>query len=170
MRKQTLIGIALASAMSLSTLAFAAPFNNAAGPPQGMHHGHHERHGHGHGQMMMLGKLNLSDAQRASVKQILMSGREQSRTQWKALRQQRAAFDSMIPTQAGYQAAATQLAQASGQATQTRVRQQADVRAQIYAVLTPAQQMQLASLKQQRETRHAQWKQFKAEHPVSTEE
>lgn len=119
--------------------------------------------------MMMLGKLNLTDAQRASVKQIISSQREQGRAQWKTLRQQRQAFESMIPTQAGYQAAAARLAQASGQATQARVQQQADTRAQIYAVLTPAQQMQLAAHRQQREARHAQWKQFKAEHPVATD-
>lgn len=166
MRKQTLLGMALASAMSLTTLAFAAPFGGAGATSQGEHHGH--RGGH-HGQMM-LSKLNLTDAQRASIKQIYQTQRAQGRTQWTALRQQRQAFESMIPTQAGYQAAAASLAQASGQATQARVQQQANLRARIYAVLTPAQQMQLASLKQQRETRHAQWKQFQAEHPVATDQ
>ncbi|OOG57100.1 hypothetical protein B0E47_07195 [Rhodanobacter sp. B05] len=162
MRKHTLLGLALASALAIgTTVVMAAP---GAGGPGSSDHGWH---GHrGHGQMMMLHKLNLSDAQKASIKQIVSTNREQNKGQRQALRQQRAAFESMTPNQVGYQAAAASLAQAEGQATQVRVQQMANLRAQIYAVLTPAQQAQAATLKAQAQARRAQWKQFKAQNPA----
>lgn len=157
MRKQTLLGLALASALAIgTTVAMAAP---------GGGHGHgHGRQGHG--QMMMLHKLNLTDAQKASIKQIVSSNRSQNKPAREALRQQRQAFEAMTPGQAGYQAAAASLAQASGQATQARVQQMANVKAQIYALLTPAQQAQAATLPAQAQARRQKWQQFKAENPT----
>jgi len=162
MRKHTLLGLALASALAIGTTVAVAA-TDAGGPgPSG-----HGWHGHrGHGQMMMLHKLNLSDAQKASIKQIVSTNREQNKGQRQALRRQRAAFESMTPNQVGYQAAAASLAQAEGQAAQARVQQMANLRAQIYAVLTPAQQAQAATLKAQAQARRAQWKQFKAQNPA----
>jgi protein CpxP len=155
MRKTILLGLTLASAIALSTFAVAAP---AGG-------GHGGWHGHGHGgQLMALKKLNLTDAQRASIKQIVKASFEQNKPQRTALRQQRAAFESMTPDQVGYTAAASRLAQAEGSATQARVQQQANIRAQIYAVLTAPQKAQLATIKTQRETRMQEWKQFRAQH------
>jgi len=162
MRKHTLLGLALASALAIGTTVAVAA-TDAGGPgPSG-----HGWHGHrGHGQMMMMHKLNLSDAQKASIKQIVSTNREQNKGQRQALRRQRAAFESMTPNQVGYQAAAASLAQAEGQAAQARVQQMANLRAQIYAVLTPAQQAQAATLKAQAQARRAQWKQFKAQNPA----
>lgn len=156
MRKTILLGLTLASAVALSTFAVAGP---AGG--QGGWHGHGHRHG---GQFMALQKLNLTDAQRASIKQIFTTSFAQGKAQRTALHQQRAAFESMTPDQVGYTAAASQLAQAEATATQARVQQQANVRAQIYAVLTATQKAQLATMKTQREARMQQWKQFRAQH------
>jgi len=162
MRKHTLLGLALASALAIgTTVAMAAP--DAGGPGSSDHGWHGHR---GHDQMMMLHKLNLSDAQKSSIKQIVSTSREQNKAQRQALRQQRAAFESMTPNQVGYQAAAASLAQAEGQATQARVQQMANLRAQIYALLTPQQQAQAATLKAQAQARRAQWKQFKAQNPA----
>lgn len=162
MRKNTLLGLALASALAIgSSIALAAP---AGAPGHGGfgHGGHGQR---GHGQLMRLGKLNLTDAQKASVKQIVSTSRTQNKSAREALRTQRSAFESMTPNQVGYQSAAASLAQAEGQATQQRVQQMANLRAQIYAVLTPQQQAQAATFKAQAQARRAQWKQFRAEHP-----
>ena len=163
MRKHTLLGLALASALAIgTTAALAAP---GAGGPDSSGHGWHGHEGrHGDSQMMMLHKLNLSDAQKASIKQIVSANRAQNKGQ--ALRQQRAAFESMTPNDVGYQKAAASLAQAEGQATQVRVQQQANLRAQIYAVLTPQQQAQAATFKAQEQARRAQWKQFKEQNPA----
>ena len=162
MRKHTLLGLALASALAIgTTVAMAAP---GAGGPESSGHDWHGHHGHSH--MMMLHKLDLSDAQKASIKQIVSTNREQNKGSRQALRQQRAAFESMTPNQVGYQAAAASLAQAEGQATQARVQQMANARAQIYALLTPQQQAQAATFKEQAQARRAQWKQFKAQNPA----
>ncbi|MHB1058789.1 MAG: Spy/CpxP family protein refolding chaperone [Rhodanobacter sp.] len=162
MRKNITLGLVLASAMALATLAVAAPADQGAGPRHG---GHSHRHGHDMG----LGKLDLTDAQRASIKQIVHSSFAQNKTQRQALRQQRQAFASMTPDQVGYQAAAARLAQAEGDATRVRVQQKANVRAQIYAVLTPAQKAQMATMRAQKQARREQWKQFRAEHPASSQ-
>jgi protein CpxP len=126
----------------------------------------HGGQGHrGHGQMMMLGKLNLTDAQKACVKQIVSTSRTQNKSAREALRTRRSACESMMPNQVGYQSAAASVAQAEGQATPQRVQKMANLRAQVYAGLNPAQQAQAATFKAQSQARRAQWKQFQAEHP-----
>jgi Spy/CpxP family protein refolding chaperone len=163
MRKILPLGFILASAMTLTAVAVAAP------GPGGSHGGPHGGwHGHRQGQFMAFKKLNLSDAQRSSIKQIMQSSFAATKSQRQALSQQRQAFESMTPDQVGYQSAAASLAQAAGSATQARVQQMAKVRAQVYAVLTPAQKAELATMKTQREARRAEWKQFKAQHPAGS--
>lgn len=159
MRKNISLALVLASAVALAPFAIASAQD---GGPHGGFHG-----GHGHGAFEAYSKLNLTDAQKASIKQIMQTAFSQGKAQRQALRQQREAFEQMAPNASGYQAAATALAQAEGAATTARVQQRAAVRAQIYAILTPAQQAQLATLKAQREARREQWQQFKAQHPVS---
>jgi protein CpxP len=161
MRKNITLGLILTSAMALTAIAVAAP----VGQDAGMGHGHHS---HRHGQGMGFQKLNLTDAQRASIKQIMQSSFAQNKTQWQALRQQRSTFESMTPDQVGYQAAAASLAQAEAAATQVRVQQKANVRAQIYAVLTPTQKAQMATMKLAKQARQQQWKQFKAQQAASS--
>ncbi len=158
MRKSTPLLLILAAAVSCTTLAVSAQ----TGPYGGWHGGH------GHGHFMPLNKLNLTDAQRASIKQIMQNSFAQNKTQRQALHQQREAFDAMTPDQVGYQAAAASLASAEAAATQQHVQQQAATRAQIYAVLTTAQKAQYATMQAQQQARKAQWQKFKAENPAST--
>jgi protein CpxP len=160
MRKSTSLLLVLAAAVSCTTLAVSAQ----AGGPQGGGHGGPDHHG----QFMALHSLNLTDAQRASIKQIMQTSFAQNKTQRQALRQQREAFEAMTPDQVGYQAAASSLATAEGAATQQRVQQEATVRAQVYAVLTTAQKAQYATVQAQQLARKAQWEKFKAANPVST--
>jgi len=159
MRKNLTISLVLASAIALTTLAVSAQTGDG---PQGDWHGGHE---HGHGQFMAMSKLNLTDAQRASVKQIMHTSFAQNKTQHQTLHQQRDAFEAMTPDQVGYQAAAASLAQAEASATQQRVVQQAAVRTQVWAILTTQQKAQYATLKTQQETRKAKWEQFKSQNP-----
>jgi len=158
MRKNISLALVLASAVAL------APFAIASAQDGGPHGGFQ---GRGHGGFEAYSKLNLSDAQKASIKQIMQSSFSQGKAQRQALRQQREAFEQLAPNASGYQAAATALAQAEGAATTARVQQRAAIRAQVYAVLTPAQQAQLATFKAQRVARHQQWEQFKAQHPTT---
>lgn len=157
MRKNVTLALVLASAMALT------PFAIAAAQDGGFHGG---GHGH-HGGFEAYSKLNLTDAQKASIKQVVQSSFAQNKPQRQALQQQREAFEAMAPNSSGYQAAATSLAQAEGAAMQARVQQRAAVRAQIYSILTPAQQSQLASIKAAKQAERQQWQQFKAQHPVT---
>lgn len=160
MRKNISLALVLASAVALAPFAIASAQDG--GP-----HGGFQGHGHGHGGFEAYSKLNLTDAQKASIKQITQAAFSQGKAQRQSLRQQREAFEQLAPNASGYQAAAAALAQAEGAATTARVQQRAAIRAQIYAVLTPAQQSQLATFKAQREARRQQWEQFKASHPAS---
>lgn len=166
MRKNLILGLAFGSALAIGSFAVAAQGAPGPGGPGGW--GHHGGPGGHHG-MMELGKLNLSDTQKASIKQVMKSSFEQNRSRFQALRQQRQAFEAMKPTDPGYQSAASALAQAEGAATTARVQQMANVRAQVYNLLTPAQQSQLATMRAQRQARMQQWKEFKAQHPVGSE-
>ncbi|MFC4762686.1 Spy/CpxP family protein refolding chaperone [Dyella koreensis] len=159
MRKNLLLGLALASAMTLTTVAVAA------GQDGGFRGGHGH---HGHAMLMGMDKLNLTDAQRTSIKQLVKSSFEQNKSQRQNLRQQREAFEAMTPDQVGYQSAAASLGQAEASALQARIQQRAALRTQIYALLTPAQKTQLASLKAERQARKEQWEQFKAQHPTQS--
>lgn len=161
MRKNLTLALAMTSALALAPFAMAAAAGQDGGPHAGWHGGH------GHGFAGAYAKLNLTDAQKANIKQIMQNAFSQTKTQRQNLRQQREAFEQMAPNASGYQAAATALAQAEGAAATARVQQRAAIRAQIYAILTPAQQAQLATMKAERQARHQQWEQFKAQHPVS---
>src|SRR3546814_64169 len=79
MRKNITLGLILTSAMAFGTLVVAAPAAPDAGPHRGGH-GHMHRHGHD----MALRKLDLTDAQRASIKQIVHTSFAQNKTQWQA--------------------------------------------------------------------------------------
>jgi periplasmic protein CpxP/Spy len=158
MRKTMTLSIILAAALGCSALALAQ--GGPAGGPG--FHGHH-------GGFMELRGLNLTDAQKASVKQIVQASFTQLKPQFQAVRQQREAFEAMAPNASGYQAAAASLAQAEANLTSARITARAAVTAQIYStVLTSAQQSQYTAQKAAFEARKAQWQQFKASHPVSS--
>jgi Spy/CpxP family protein refolding chaperone len=156
--RKTLVSIFAAAAIGGSSLALAT----AGG---GMGHGWHGGH-HGMSAMHELGKLNLSDAQKNSIKQFAKQSFGQLKPQMEAVRQQRKAFESMDPTSPGYQPATSNLAKAEAELASARVMQRAALRAQVYALLTPAQRTQLATDRAQRQARMQQWKEFQAEHPL----
>jgi Spy/CpxP family protein refolding chaperone len=104
----------------------------------------------------MYGKLNLSDAQRTQIKQLTQKDFTQARPQMQALRQARQAFEAATPGTAAYQTAASNLAEAEADAARTRSTNQANLRAQIYQLLTPAQRTQLASLRAERQAKMQQ--------------
>lgn len=159
MRKSITLSLAMVAALGGSALAFAASGGMEGGHGWHGHHGMHEG-------MRAYGKLNLSDSQKASIKQMTQQSFATAKPQFEAMRQQRKAFEAMDPTSSGYQTATAKLADEEATATRERVMRRAALRAQIYGVLTPAQRTQLVSMRAQREARHAQWEQFKAQHPV----
>ena len=161
MRKTMTLSIILAAALGCSALALADPGGQGEGFGGPGGHGHHG------GGFAELRGLNLTDAQKASVKQIVQASFSQLKPQFQAVRQQRQAFEALSPSSSGYQAAAASLAQAEANLTSARITARAAVTAQIYTtVLTSAQQTQAQTQKAAFLARQAQWQQFKAQNPV----
>lgn len=153
MHKTCLLSAALAAALSCTPLAFA---QQAMTPPPG-----HAWRGH-HGGMGMGGRLysqlNLSDTQRSQIRQLISQDFAQAKPQMQTLRQARKAFEAAVPGSADYQTAASNLAEAEADAARARAIGHANLRAQIYQLLTPEQRTQLASLQAARKTQKQQWR------------
>lgn len=147
MRKIHLLSAAVVAALACAPLAFA----QQAAPAGHWHHGV-AMGGH------MYDQLNLSDAQRTQIKQLTRQTFAQAKPQMQALRQARQAFESATPGTADYQTAASNLAEAEADAARTRTTNRANLRAQIYQLLTPEQRTQLASLQAEHKAQKQQWR------------
>lgn len=151
MRKLMLVPAAILAAGMLSTAVYAQTEAPGAGG-EGWHH-HHR----GGALMHELKALNLSDSQKASVKTLFQNARQQLKPQFEAVRTQREALNATTPGTAAYNNAASALATAASAAASARVQQEAELRTQIYALLTDAQKQQLATLQAQHQAKVAQW-------------
>mgnify|MGYP001548712287 CR=1 FL=1 len=147
MRKTYILSAALVALLGCAPLAFAQQAGHTW-------HGHHGMAMGGH----MYDQLNLSDAQRTQIKQLTQQDFAQAKPQMQALRQAREAFEAAAPGTAGYQTAASNLAEAEADAARTRTTNRANLRAQVYQVLTPAQRTQLASLRAEHKAQMQQWR------------
>ncbi len=160
MRKSMTLSLILSAALGVSALALAAP----GGQGPGFGFGPHGHHGE---DMMAMRGLNLTDAQKAQIKQIVQQSFASLKTQAQAVRQQREAFEALSPNASNYQSAAASLAQAEANFTSARITARAAAAAQIYnSVLNASQQAQYTTQKAAMQARKAQWEQFKAEHPL----
>src|SRR5581483_4124891 len=155
MRKLLLVPVAILAAGMFSAAAIAQNAGEGPGGP-GWHH-HHR----GGVLMHELKELNLSESQKASVKTLFKNAHEQLKPQFQAVMSQRQALDSAVPGSPEFNNAATALAQAASAAASARVQQEAELRTQVYALLTDAQKQQLASLQAQHQAR---MEQLKAQH------
>ena len=128
----------------------------ALAAPHGEGHGGHDKAGFGR---EMAQKLNLTDAQKAQIKDISKSFREQNK----------AAFDSFRQTMQDYRAAkqANDTAKLSALQSQfdsqrAQMKQLRDaLDAKISTVLTPEQNTQWQQLRAERAAKHQQWEQKK---------
>ena len=133
----TAAGISIATAADEATTA--AP---AAPGPHGWHHHHH-------GAGRLLSKLNLSPEQQASIKTIMANAGPQMKSIHQEMRANSLKLSQTQPTDANYPSVVAQVTQANGSLHSQMITQREAVRAQIFKVLTPAQQTQLATLKAQ---------------------
>jgi Spy/CpxP family protein refolding chaperone len=137
----TAVGISIATAADETTTA--AP--TAPGP----HGWHHHHHGAGH----LLSKLNLSAEQQASIKTIMANAGPQMKSIHQEMRANSLKLSQTQPTDANYPSVVSQVTQANGSLHSQMITQREAVRAQIFKVLTPAQQTQLEALKAQMQAR-----------------
>lgn len=136
----TAAGISIAAAADEATTA--AP--SAPGP-----HGWH----HHHGAFRLLSQLNLSAEQQASIKTIMANAGPQMKSIHQEMRANSLKLSQTQPTDANYPSVVAQVTQANGSLHSQMITQREAVRAQIFQVLTPAQQTQLAALQAQMQAR-----------------
>jgi periplasmic protein CpxP/Spy len=149
-----------AAGISIATAADAPAAAAPAAPgPHGPHGGWHHHHHHGAG--MMLRKLNLTPEQQASVKTIMASAGPQMKSIFQEMHANSLKLRQTQPTDGNYAAVVSQVTQANGSLHSQMITQREAVRAQIFKVLTPAQQTQLKTLQTQMqanmEARRAAW-------------
>jgi periplasmic protein CpxP/Spy len=152
---------ALCLAVSMSALAVYAADTTPPPAATGGHHWHGRHHG---GFMMVLHKLNLTDAQKTQVKSIMAGEKSQFQSLRTSSQTNREALASTPPTDTAAYAALIATAQKNAA---TRIQLMGETWTNIYAnVLTQAQRDAipgiLAAAKAQREQRMEEWK---AEHP-----
>ncbi|HEY4445607.1 MAG TPA: Spy/CpxP family protein refolding chaperone [Steroidobacteraceae bacterium] len=138
-------GGVLTAAAGMS-LASAADEATGAQPP-GSHEGHH----HG-GPWRLLGKLGLNAAQKQQIKEIMTAARPQMQTLHEQMQANSLKLRQTAPSDPNYPGVVSQVSQAEGSLAAQMMTQRADVRAQVFKVLTPAQQGQLATLEAQMQT------------------
>jgi periplasmic protein CpxP/Spy len=155
--RNLLAGTALAAAALLSagavfSLASAADTTTppaattpAPGGPHGWRHHHHS----------FLKELNLSDAQKASIKAIMQTNGPQMKSLHEQLHANEMKLRQTQPNDPNYSNVVSQTASANAPLHQQIDTLKATLRQEIFAKLTPAQQTQLQTLEAQAEARHA---------------
>jgi periplasmic protein CpxP/Spy len=138
-------GAVLTAAAGMSIAS--AQTTTSTTPPAEMS-GHHGW-GHHRGPWRLLRKLGLSDAQKAQVKTIMTAARPEMQSLHEQMHANMQKLQQTQPTNANYSTVVAQVSETHGTLSAQMMTQQANIRAQIYKVLTPAQQTQLATLQAQ---------------------
>jgi protein CpxP len=137
----------ITSVSLIASLAFAgAVFAGKDGPGPGPDgHGPHGPHGRGGPYMHELHDLNLTDAQHTQIKGFFEAARAQDKASHQALHALHRSYDLAVPGSKSFTTLTSQLADAEAADARDRVTKMAEIRTQIYGVLTPAQRTQLAT-------------------------
>jgi Spy/CpxP family protein refolding chaperone len=135
-------GALLTAATSISP-ATAADDTTAPAPPAGPQGWHH--HGPGH----LYSKLNLSAEQQASIKAIMSNAGPQMKSIHQEMRANSLKLGQTQPNDPNYANVVAQVTEANGSLHSQMITQREAVRAQIFKILTPQQQTQLAALQAQ---------------------
>ena len=133
-------GAALTAAAGMSAASAADQTTAPQAAAQGWHH-------HG-GPWHLLSKLNLSASQKQQIKDIMTTAHPQMQSLHEQMRANMQKLQQTAPTDPNYSSIASQVGQAHGSLAAQALTQRAEVRAQVFRVLTPAQQSQLTALRQ----------------------
>jgi protein CpxP len=137
-------GAVLAGAAGMSA-AIAADEAPSATPPAPGEHGWHHHGGPWH----LLSKLGLSAAQKQQIKDIFAAAHPQMQSLHEQMHANMQKLQQTQPTDPNYSSIASQVSQTHGSLVAQAMTQKAELRAQVFKVLTPAQQAQLATLESQ---------------------
>jgi protein CpxP len=137
-------GVLLTAATGVSA-ASAADAAAGAPPP-----GNPGRHHHG-GPWHLLSKLDLNAAQKQQIKSIMTAAHPQMESLHEQMHANMLKLQQTKPTDPNYASIVSQASQTHGSLSAQMLTQHAEVRAQVFKVLTPAQQTQLATLEAERQ-------------------
>jgi protein CpxP len=136
-----------ATSLSLATAADEAATTTPP-PPPGPHGWHH------HGPMHLLSKLGLSATQKQQVKDIMTAARPEMQSLHEQMHANSLKLRQTQPTDPNYGSIEAQVSQTHGSLSAQMMTQQAEVRAKVFKILTPAQQAQLAALEAEMQAKH----------------
>lgn len=139
-------GAVLTAATGMS-IAVAAQEAAAPQPPPPGPHGWH------HGPWHLLGKLDLSAAQKLEIKDIMTTAHPQMQSLHEQMRANSLKLEQTKPTDPNYASIAAAVSQTHGSLSAQMMSQHSEIRAQVFKVLTPAQQTQLAALEAERQAK-----------------
>ena len=134
---------AVLTAAAGTSIASAADATTTAQPPPTQ--GPHEWHHHG-GPGRLFSKLGLNAAQKQQIKEIMTAARPQRQSLHEQMHANFAKLRQTPPSDPNYAGIVSQVSQTQGSLAAQMVTERANVRAQVFKVLTPAQQGQLATL------------------------
>jgi Spy/CpxP family protein refolding chaperone len=149
---RNLLGASLLTAGAVLTAATGMSIASAADdatttpppPPPGAGGWHHHR-----GPWHLLGKLGLNAAQKQQIKDIMTAAHPQMQSLHEQIHANLQKLQQTQPSDKNYSSIASQISQTHGSLAAQMMTQQAEIRAQVFKVLTPAQQTQLAALEVQ---------------------
>jgi protein CpxP len=136
--------LSAAAGLSWASAADTAPATPPPAGPEGWGGGPH-----GWGPGRLYSKLGLSTEQQASIKAIMTAAKPAMKSEHEQMRANHMKLEQTLPTDPNYASVVAEVAQSDATLASQRTTQMSEIRAQIYAVLTPAQQTQLATLKAQ---------------------
>ena len=139
-------GAVLTAATGMS-IAGAAEEAAAPQPPPPGPHGWH------HGPWHLLGKLDLSAAQKLEIKDIMATAHPQLQSLHEQMRANSLKLQQTKPTDPNYASIAAAVSQTHGSLSAQMMSQHSEIRAQVFKVLTPAQQTQLAALEAEQQAK-----------------
>ena len=139
-------GALVAATVGASTAAAADDAATAApAPGAGPHGWGHGGHGPGH----LFSKLGLSADQQASIKAIMTAAKPQMKSMHDQMRANHLKLMQTKPDDPNYGNVVAEVAQSNATLASQRTTHAAELRHQMYAVLTPAQKTQLTALEAQ---------------------
>jgi Spy/CpxP family protein refolding chaperone len=140
-------GAVLTAATGMSIAGAAEEAAAPQTPPPAGTHGWH------HGPWHLLGKLDLSAAQKQQIKEIMTTAHPQLQSLHEQMRANSLKLEQTKPTDPNYASIAAAVSQTHGSLSAQMMSQHSEIRAQVFKVLTPAQQTQLAALEAERQAK-----------------
>jgi protein CpxP len=144
-------GTFLTAATSISIASAADEAATAAPPAMGPHGWHH-------GAEHLYAKLNLTAEQKAEIKTIMTGAGPQMKSIHQQMRANSVKLRQTQQNDPNYPNVVAEVSQANASLHSQMITMHEDVRAQVFKILTPAQQTQLAALQAQMQSRgHGAW-------------